>query len=111
MAFNCVRMNWKLFIENNERTYSIENKYYYWFSYNGTKEIISMNPFGHLELEKTRRDENRHFIIDNKECLCYHGFLHPIKSRNDKCTPGNLYNQIKKILIKKWNRNRLLGLY
>ena len=35
-------------IENSETTSSSENKYYYWFSYDGVNKIISMNPLEHL---------------------------------------------------------------
>ena len=35
-------------IENSETTSSSENKYYYWFSYDGVNKIISMTPLEHL---------------------------------------------------------------
>ena len=70
-----------------------------------------MDPYDHLESERMRRDENRHFIIQNKEFLCDNCFLHPMKVRKGKYIPGNLYNQTKEILIKYWNMKRLLVLH
>ena len=40
---------------NNEGNYSSE-KSYYWLIYDGLKNIISMNPYDHLESEQMRRD-------------------------------------------------------
>ena len=50
-------------IENNERTFSNENKYYYWLRYNRLKKIISMNPYKNLESENMKIDEMRDFLI------------------------------------------------
>ena len=69
-----------------------------------------MNPYDHLESEKIRWYEKRNFIIDNKGCLCDHGGLHTMKSRNGKYIPGNSYNQMKEVFIKYWNMKRLLGI-
>ena len=86
--------------ENNRKTCSSENNSYYWLSYDGLKNIISVNPYDHLESEQTRIEEKRHFLIDNKEYLCDHGGLHPIVSRKVKYIPVNVYNQIKETFIK-----------
>ena len=68
-----------------------------------------MNPLDRLESEKIKIDENRQFLIDNKWCLCDHGFLYPTKARKGGYIPENLYNLMKEVLIKDWNSNRALG--
>ena len=97
MIQDCISL-WKdeleTIIETNEITSSSE-KSYYWFRYDGINKIISMNPYDHLESEEMRRDENRHFIIENKECLCDHGSLHPMKAIKGKYIAEILYNQMK----------------
>ena len=50
-------------MENNERLYSSETNYYYWLSFDGLKSIISMNPFEHLESEKTRIENKFIFLL------------------------------------------------
>ena len=77
-------------IENNERLYPSEANYYYWSSFDGLKSIISMNPFEHLESEKTRIENQRQFLIDNRKNLCEHGGLHPMIERKVKYIPGKL---------------------
>ena len=57
-----------------------------------------------------RGDENIHFLIDNKECLCDHVGLNTMKEIKGKYITGDLYNQMKKIFIKCWKVKRLLGL-
>ena len=49
-----------------------------------------MNPYDHLESEKTIIDKKRQFFIDNKKCLCEHGGLHPMIARKGKYTPGDV---------------------
>ena len=51
-----------------------------------------MNPYDHLESEQKRKDENRHYIFYNKECLCDHGGLHPMLSRKRKYTEEMKFN-------------------
>ena len=34
-------------------------------------------------------------FIYNKECVCDHGFLHPMKARKGRYIIGNLYYKIK----------------
>ena len=41
-------------IENNERLCSIEKNCYYWLIFDGIRKIILMNPYEHLESEKSR---------------------------------------------------------
>ena len=38
--------------------------------------------------------KNRHFLIDNKQCLCDHGGFRPMMARKAKYIAGNVYNQI-----------------
>ena len=97
-------------IENVERTCSSEDRSYYWLSYDGIKKIISLNPYKNLESEQMRRDKKKN-IIDSTQCLCDHGCLHLMKLRNSNYIRGNLYNQMKEILIKDWNSKRFLGLH
>ena len=91
---------WETVIENSEPNPSGENKSDYWFSYDELKKIISMNIMDHLESEQRRIYENIQFLIDNKKCLCDHGFLHTMKERKGKYTPENLYNHMKEIFRK-----------
>ena len=53
----------------------------------------------------------RNNIINSKQCLGDHGCLHQIKLRSGKYISGNLYNKMEEILIKDWNRKRLLVLH
>ena len=43
-------------IENIEKKCSSEKKYYYWFNYDGFKEIILTNPYKLLDSEKMRAE-------------------------------------------------------
>ena len=58
-----------------------------------------------------RREGKRHFLIENINFLCYHGGLHPLKSRKGNYIPGNVKNKMKEIFIKYWKEKTLLGLY
>ena len=57
-----------------------------------------MNSYDHLESEQARIEKKRHFIIDNKQCLCENGGLHPMIARKGKYIPENVYNNMKKII-------------
>ena len=48
-------------IENNENLYSIETNSYYWLSFDGLKFFFSMNPYDHIESEKTRIEKKYSF--------------------------------------------------
>ena len=48
-------------IENNEWLCSSESNSYYWLSLDGLKSIISMNPYEHLQSEKTRIENKSRF--------------------------------------------------
>ena len=54
-----------------------------------------MNPYEHLESEKTRIENKRQFLIDNRQNLCEHGGLHPMITRKGKYIPGKVYNSMK----------------
>ena len=73
----------KTIIEHTEKTCSSEEDSYYWLSYYGLKKIVSMNPYDHLESEQKRKDEKRHFFIENKECSCDRGGLHPMIAKRE----------------------------
>ena len=83
-------------IEENENNFSSETNSYYWLCYDGLKVIISMNSYNHLESEQERIEKKKNFTIDSKKCLCKHGGLNPILSREVKYTPGNVYTHMKK---------------
>ena len=84
---------------------------YYWFICDGTNRTISIDPSDHFELEQRRIDEIRKYITDNKECLCHHSYLHPMKLRKGKYIRDDLYINIKEILRKDWDRKRVLGIH
>ena len=87
-------------IEKNETNCLSETNSYYWLSFDELKNIISMNPYEHLELEQVRIEKNRCFLIYNKQCLCEHNGLHPMMARKGKYNQGNVYNDIKETFIK-----------
>ena len=89
---------------------SSDKNSHYWFSFDGLKTNISMNPYDHLESKEKRKERNRQFLIDNNQCLCENGVLHPMISRQGKYIPGNVYNNIKETFIKNWQSKSLLGL-
>ena len=63
-----------------------------------------MNPYDNLESEQARIEKNRHFLIDNKQCLCDHGGLHTMIEIKGKYIPGNVNNQTKEKIYKKLER-------
>ena len=71
--------------------------------------IIPLNPIDYLKLERYIKSQEK-YIIDNKECLCTHGHLHPLKSRMRKCIPTSLYNDLKWILEKYWDKKKSYAL-
>ena len=54
-----------------------------------------MNPFEHLNSEKTRIYNERQCLIDDRKNLCEYGGLHPMMSREGKYIPGKVYNTTK----------------
>ena len=61
-----------------------------------------MNPYDHVESEKTRIGKNINVLIHNNQNLCEHGGLHPMIARNGKYLPDSLYNLMKETFIKNW---------
>ena len=87
-------------IKNNERLCSSETNSYYWLRFDRLKSIISMNPVEHLESWKTRIENKRQFLIDNRQNLFEHGGLHQMIERKGKYIPGKVYNYMKEIFLK-----------
>ena len=87
-------------IENNEGLCSSETNSYYWLSFDEIKSIISMNPFEHLESEKTRIENESQFLIDNRQNLCENGGLHPMITIKIKYTQVKVYNIMIETFIK-----------
>ena len=56
----------------------------------GSRKIISMNPYDNLESEQSRKEKDRHFMIDNRQCLCEHGGLNLMIARKGKYIPVNV---------------------
>ena len=54
-----------------------------------------MNPYEHLQSEKTRIENKSQFLIYNRQNLCEHGGLHPITAQKGKYIPGNVYISMK----------------
>ena len=105
------KVEFKTFIENSETNSSSEDKYYYWFGYDGLRKVIAINPLGYLELEQRIIYLNRHFLIENKSFMSDNGFLNLMKSIKGKYIPEILYNNMKVILKKYCNRKRFLRLH
>ena len=59
-----------------------------------------MNPVEHFKSEKTRIENKRQFLIDNRKNLCEHGGLHPMISRKEKYIADKVYNTTKEKFIK-----------
>ena len=97
---------WREYLEtlilNIDRLCSSETNSYYWLSFDGIKSIISMNPVKYLESGKTRIDNKRQSLIDNRQNLCENGGLHPMISRKEKYIAGKLYSSIKETFINNW---------
>ena len=87
-------------IENNQWSYEIESDSHHWLSLDGLKSIISKNPYEHFISEELRNKKKIQYLIDNKQHLCEHGFLHPMKSRKGKYIPDNLYTSMEDTLKK-----------
>ena len=59
-----------------------------------------MNPYEHLESEKTRIENKSRFFIDNRKNVCEHVGLNPMIGRKGKYIPGNVYITMKETFIK-----------
>ena len=49
-----------------------------------------MNPYEHLESEKTRIEKKRNILIDNRKNLCEHFGLNKMIARKVKYIPGKV---------------------
>ena len=56
--------------------------------------------------KKKSRDEKRNDLIDNKDLLCSHGRLNLLKYTMVKYIPEYLYNDMKKIRRKYWDKKK-----
>ena len=68
-----------------------------------------MNPYEHLESEKTRIENKSRFLIDNRQNLCEHGGLNTMIAQKVRYIPGKVYNSMKKTFIKNWESKSVLG--
>ena len=68
-----------------------------------------MNPYEHLQSEKTRIEDKSQFLIDNRQNLCEHGGLHPMTARRGKYIPVNVYISMKDAFINNWQSKSVLG--
>ena len=82
-------------MENNQWLCESESKSYHWLSLDGLKSIISMNPYEHLLSEQLITKKKCQFLIDNKQHLCGHDFLHPMTARKGRYIPDNAYTSMK----------------
>ena len=48
--------------------------------------------------------------MDNKDCLCPHGYLHPMSTRLVKYIPTTVHNKLKTILKKDWDSKKSYAL-
>ena len=86
--------------ENNQWSDEIESNTHHWLSLDGLKSIISMNPYEHFILEELRIKKKSQYLIDNKQHLCEHGFLHTMTARKGKYIPDNVYTSMEDTLKK-----------
>ena len=96
-------------MENNQWLCESESNSYHWLSLDGLKSIISMNPYENLLSEQLRTKKKSQFLIDNKQHLCEHGFLHPMIAQKDKYIPDNLYTSTEDTFNKKLQYKSVLG--
>ena len=68
-----------------------------------------MNPYEHLQSEKTRIENKSRFLIDNRQNLCENGGLHPMTELKSKYIPVNAYISMKEKFIKNCQSKSVLG--
>ena len=68
-----------------------------------------MNPYEHLQSEKTRIENKSRFFIDNRQNVCEHVGLNPMTALKVKYIPGNIYIYTKETFIKNWQSKSVLG--
>ena len=73
---------------------------YSWISNEGFKKSISLNPTNHLKSKQKIITERIPFIIDNKDWLCTHGHLYPLKERMGRYISTAVLKELKTILKK-----------
>ena len=104
---------WKEYLEdifeNNQWSDGIESDSHHWLSLDGLKSITSMNPYEHFISEELRIKKKSQFLIDDKQHLCEHGFLHPMKARKGKYIPDNVYTSVEDT-FKKLHYKSVFGL-
>ena len=98
-------------MENNQWLCESESDSYHWLSLDGLKSIISMNPYEHLISEQLRTKKKSQCLMDNKQHLCEHGFLHPMTARKGKYIPENVYTSMKDTFNKNLQSKSVLGFY
>ena len=90
---------WKEYLEtmmeNNQWLCESESDSYHWLSLYGLKSIISINPYENLLSEQLKTNKKSQFLIDNKQHLCEHGFLHTMTALKGKYIPENVYTSMK----------------
>ena len=77
--------------ENNQWSDHFFSNTHHRLSLDGLKSIISMNPYEHLLSVELRIKKKSQYLIDNKQHLCEHSFLHPMTARKGKYIPHNVY--------------------
>ena len=66
-----------------------------------TEEIAYYESYGKTLKTMNKTSENMTYLIDNKNFLCQHNKLHPLRARRGKWISEKLYREIETI-IKKW---------
>ena len=68
-----------------------------------------MNPHEIFLSEELRTKKTNQFLIDNKQYLCEHGFLHPMAARKSKYIPYNVYTSMEDTSNKNLQSKSVLG--
>ena len=98
-------------MENNQWLCESESDLYHWLSLDGLKSIISMKPYEHILSEQLRTKKKSQFLIDNKQHLCEHDFLHPMSEWKGKYIPDNLYTSMKDTFNTNLQSKSVLGFH
>ena len=67
-----------------------------------------MNPYEHLQSEKTIIENKSRFLIDNRQNLCEHGELHTMTAQKGEYIPGDVYISTKEKFINNWQSKSVL---
>ena len=68
-----------------------------------------MNPYEIFLSEELRIKKKSRFLIDNKQHLCEHGFLHTMTARKGKYIPDNVYTSMEDTCNKNLHSKSVLG--